>query len=144
MDELQEVMLQIAAMVIAGAFAYGAALLKQKTGIDVQAGMKKIEAGNRDALGSALQTAVTLALGQGLVGKLALDFVLEYARRSSPEAAAMAERAGVLVEKAEAALTAPVIQQTQELIQKAGGVDKLAKALDQAKQWLPPANEGRP
>lgn len=141
--ELLDLGLKIAGIVASAALVIASAYIKKKTGIDIEAGKKVIESGNRDALGTALETATTLALGKGLIGKLALDFVLDYVERSSPEATRMAKKAGVLLDKAEAALTKPAVKQVQDII-KATGSDKLADALKKAQSWNPPANEGRP
>lgn len=143
MDELLQVGTQIAAIVAATALTLASVWIKKKTGIDIEAGRKVIEGGNRDALGTALDTAVTLALGKGIVGKLALDFVLDYVQRSSPEATRMAREAGVLLDKAEAALAKPAIKQVEQII-KASGKDNLLEALEKAKAWTPPPRDGRP
>lgn len=141
MEELLEVGVKVAGIVAATAITLAAAWLKKKTGVDIEAGRKVIEGGNRDALGTALDTAVTLALGKGIIGKMALDFVLDYVQKSSPEATEMARKAGVLLDKAEAALNKPAIKQVEQII-KATGKDNLMEALERAKAWTPPANEG--
>jgi len=49
---------------VAAVIAYGVKLLRDKTGVDVQAQVLAIEAAHRDALHSAAETAANLALGE--------------------------------------------------------------------------------
>lgn len=53
---------------------------------EIERAKKGIEAGDREALHWALETAARLAVSRGLIGQSAIDFVLRYVGRSTPEA----------------------------------------------------------
>ena len=110
-------------------------LLRRKLGIDEEAAKKLIEGSNRDALNMALDTAATLAVAKGLIGRQAADFILNYLRQSSPEATAAA--APVLQEKIEAAVAKVATDEIGKLVKEFGGADKLRAAVETARKWTP-------
>lgn len=71
--------LQIVSIVVMAVVGFAAQKATQKWGID-------IEAKHRDALHEALMTAARLAIGRNLTGQAAISLILDYAKRSVPDA----------------------------------------------------------
>lgn len=71
--------LGIVAPVISALIAWGVAILNRKTGIEVSAK-------HQASLQSAFLNGARLALNRNLTGKAALDLVLDYAKKSVPDA----------------------------------------------------------
>lgn len=117
--------LELLGLVLTGIIGWAAAAARRKWGID-------IEASHREALHWALYTAAQLAIKHELTGKAAVDLVLEYARRSVPDAMGnLKPSAEVLTDLAKAKLE----QVAAERVKKAAGgaVDQLAEALRRAR-----------
>ena len=71
--------LEIVSIGVMTVLGFAANKARQKWGID-------IEAKHRDALHTALMTAARLALAKQLTGAVAVDMILDYAKRSVPDA----------------------------------------------------------
>ncbi|AZV00414.1 hypothetical protein pthi1_p49 [Paracoccus phage vB_PthS_Pthi1] len=117
-------LLELLGLAITGVIGWAAAAARRKWGID-------IEASHREALHWALYTAAQLAIKHELTGKAAVDLVLEYARRSVPDAIGnLKPSAEVLTDLARAKLE----EVAAEKVKGATGdaVDRLADALRRA------------
>lgn len=60
--------------------------LNEKFGKEIEEAKKVMESLDRDALHSAFRTAAAVVVGKGLVGQEAIDFMLKYVFKSTPEA----------------------------------------------------------
>lgn len=74
--------------VVAGTLILGflSTKLSAKYKIQIEEGKKVIEKIDRDALHKALETAASLVKGKGLLGEMAIEFMLDYVFKSTPEA----------------------------------------------------------
>lgn len=91
-------LIDLLAIVLMAALTWAAAWGKRKFGID-------IEAKHRDALHSALMTGARLAAARQLTGPGALQLIMDYVRKSVPDAlAALAPSQAVLTDLADAKL----------------------------------------
>lgn len=91
-------LIELLAIVLMAALTWAAARGKRKFGID-------IEAKHRDALHSALMTGARLAAARQLTGAGALQLILDYVRKSVPDAlATLAPSQTVLTDLADAKL----------------------------------------
>ena len=91
-------LIDLLAIVLMAALTWAAAWGKRKFGID-------IEAKHRDALHSALMTGARLAAARQLTGPGALQLILDYVRKSVPDAlATLAPSQAVLTDLADAKL----------------------------------------
>lgn len=116
--------LELLGLVLTGIIGWAAAAARRKWGID-------IEASHREALHWALYTAAQLAIKHELTGKAAVDLVLEYARRSVPDAiGSLKPTADVLTDLAKAKLEQVAAEKVKEAA--GGAVDQLAEALRRA------------
>ncbi|WP_288951428.1 hypothetical protein [uncultured Paracoccus sp.] len=110
-------LLELVSLAITAIIGWAAAAARRKWGIE-------IEARHREALHWALTTAAQLAVKNQLTGKQALDLMLEYVRRSVPDAIGnLRPSAEVLTDLAQAKLEQVVAER---------GKDALAEALRQA------------
>lgn len=71
--------MEIVSLAVMAVLGFAANKARQKWGID-------IEAKHRDALHEALMTAARLAIGRNLTGQAAISLILDYAKRSVPDA----------------------------------------------------------
>lgn len=102
-------LIDLLAIVLMAALTWAAAWGKRKFGID-------IEAKHRDALHSALMTGARLAAARQLTGPSALQLILDYVRKSVPDAlATLAPSHTVLTDLADATLQ-------EALVRKAPGL----------------------
>lgn len=62
------------------------ARLNSKYAVEIEQGRKIIEGLDREALHKAFETAAALAIDKGLIGKQAVDFMLQYVFKSTPDA----------------------------------------------------------
>lgn len=116
--------LELLGLVLTGIIGWAAAAARRKWGID-------IEASHREAMHWALYTAAQLAIKHELTGKAAVDLVLEYARRSVPDAIGnLKPTADVLTDLAKAKLEQVAAEKVKEAA--GGAVDQLAEALRRA------------
>ncbi|WP_104492074.1 hypothetical protein [Paracoccus denitrificans] len=116
--------LELFGLVITGLIGWVAAAARRKWGIEIQAS-------HREALHWALYTAAQLAIKHELTGKAAVDLVLEYARRSVPDAIGnLKPSAEVLTDLARAKLEQVAAEKVKEA--SSAAVDKLADALRRA------------
>ena len=116
--------LELLGLVLTGIIGWAAAAARRKWGID-------IEASHREALHWALYTAAQLAIKHELTSKAAVDLVLEYARRSVPDAiGSLKPTADVLTDLAKAKLEQVAADKVKEAA--GGAVDQLAEALRRA------------
>ena len=91
-------LIDLLAIVLMAALTWAAAWGKRKFGVD-------IEAKHRDALHSALMTGARLAAARQLTGLGALQLILDYVRKSVPDAlASLAPSQAVLTDLADAKL----------------------------------------
>lgn len=60
--------------------------LSAKYKVQIEEGKKVIEKIDRDALHKALETAASLVKGKGLLGEMAVDFMIDYVFKSTPDA----------------------------------------------------------
>ncbi|AZV00303.1 hypothetical protein ACFSS8_05835 [Paracoccus kondratievae] len=98
--------LELLGLVITGIIGWAAAAVRRKWGIE-------IEARHREALHWALTTAAQLAVKNQLTGKQALDLMLEYVRRSVPDAIGnLRPSAEVLTDLAQAKLEQVVAERS--------------------------------
>ncbi|MGN7867816.1 hypothetical protein [Paracoccus sp. 22332] len=72
-------LLEILGLILTAIIGWAASKARQKWGLD-------IEAKHRDALHEALMTAARLAIGRNLTGQAAISLILDYAKRSVPDA----------------------------------------------------------
>ena len=79
MNEAMPLLVQVASAVILGLIGWAANTARRKWGIDIEA---KYQAD----LHTALTTAARLALSKQLTGAAAMDLILDYAKRSVPDA----------------------------------------------------------
>lgn len=110
-------LIDLLALVLMAALTWAAAWGKRKFGID-------IEAKHRDALHSALMTGARLAAARQLTGPGALQLIMDYVRKSVPDAlATLAPSQAVLTDLADAKLQealgtkAPALNQMINAIQ---------------------------
>lgn len=86
--------------------------IRAKTGIDIQAA-------HRESMHSALMTAARLAVARQLTGQAAMSLILEYVRKSVPDAlASLKPSPDVLKELAESKLQAALAEQIGGLIRR--------------------------
>ncbi|WP_288949536.1 hypothetical protein [uncultured Paracoccus sp.] len=110
-------LLELVSLAITAIIGWAAAAARRKWGIE-------IEARHREALHWALTTAAQLAVKNQLTGKQALDLMLEYVRRSVPDAIGnLRPTPEVLTDLAQAKLEQVVAER---------GKDVLAEALRRA------------
>ena len=111
-------LIDLLAIVLMAALTWAAAWGKRKFGVD-------IEAKHRDALHSALMTGARLAAARQLTGPGALQLILDYVRKSVPDAlATLAPSHAVLTDLADAKL--------QEVLgTKAPGLNQLINAMQE-------------
>lgn len=105
--------LEIVSIGVMTVLGFAANKARQKWGID-------IEAKHRDALHQALMTAARLALAKQLTGAVAVDMILEYAKRSVPDALNKLNPPQVIIEqlaksKIEAVKAEPAFQAGQAI-----------------------------
>lgn len=106
--------------------------LNDKFGKEIEEAKKVIESFDRDALHKAMETAATLAKGKGLIGEMAVEFILDYVFKSTPDAVKGLEAGGeVLADLAKAKLEEKV-EQSLDSIAKSNGIppDLLRNAID--------------
>lgn len=60
--------------------------LTKKYSVEIEEGKKLIESLDREALHKAMETAAALVKGKGLIGDAAIDSMLEYVAKSTPDA----------------------------------------------------------
>lgn len=60
--------------------------IKARFSVQIEEAKKVMESLDRDALHSAFRTAAAVVVGKGLVGQEAIDFMLKYVFKSTPEA----------------------------------------------------------
>lgn len=117
--------LEITSIILLAALTWAAAWAKRKFGID-------IEAKHRDALHSALMSGAQLAAARQLTGNAAVALILDYVRKSVPDALAkLSPNLAILTDLAEAKL-----QQTS--------ADRLREALAAARAMAANGSAGRP
>lgn len=116
-------LLELVSLAITAIIGWAAAAARRKWGIE-------IEARHREALHWALTTAAQLAVKNQLTGKSAVDLMLEYVRRSVPDAiGSLRPSAEVLTDLAQAKL--------EQVVADRAGVspdDLLAKLNDAARR----------
>lgn len=106
--------------------------LNEKFGKEIEEAKKVIESFDRDALHKAMETAATLAKGKGLIGEMAVEFILDYVFKSTPDAVKGLEAGGeVLADLAKAKLEEKV-EKSLDSIAKSNGIppDLLLNAID--------------
>ena len=106
--------------------------LNDKFDKEIEEAKKVIESFDRDALHKAMETAATLAKGKGLIGEMAVEFILDYVFKSTPDAVKGLEAGGeVLADLAKAKLEEKV-EQGIDSIAKSKGIppDLLRNAID--------------
>lgn len=117
-------LLELIGLSITAIIGWAAAAVRRKWGIE-------IEARHRDAMHYALYTGAQLALERKLTGKAAIDLILEYVRRSVPDALGnLKPSAETLTDLAKAKLQTVAAEKVKEMAGDA--VDKLAEALHRA------------
>ncbi|WP_287882778.1 hypothetical protein [Paracoccus sp. (in: a-proteobacteria)] len=117
-------LLELIGLAITAIIGWGVRQASKRWGIEIQAS-------HREALHWALYTAAQLAIKHELTGKAAVDLVLEYARRSVPDAIGnLKPSAEVLTDLALAKLEQVAAEKVKEASSVA--VDKLADALRRA------------
>lgn len=116
--------LELLGLAITAIIGWAAAAVRRKWGVE-------IEARHREALHWALHTGAQLALERKLTGRAALDLILEYARRSVPDAiGTLKPSAETLTDLAKAKLEQAAAEKVGDVTDAA--VDKLADALRRA------------
>lgn len=114
-------LLELIGLAITAIIGWGVRQASKRWGIEIQAN-------HREALHWALYTAAQLAIKHELTGKAAVDLVLEYARRSVPDAIGnLKPSAEVLTNLATAKLEQVAAERVKEAA--GGAVDQLAEAL---------------
>lgn len=106
--------------------------LNAKFSKEIEEAKKVIESFDREALHKAMETAATLAKGKGLIGEMAVQFVLDYVFKSTPDAVkGLKAGGGVLADIAKAKLEEKV-EQGVDAIAKSKGIppDLLRNAID--------------
>lgn len=99
-------LLELVSLAITAIIGWAAAAARRKWGIE-------IEARHREALHWALYSAAQLAVKNQLTGKQALDLMLEYVRRSVPDAIGnLRPSAEVLTDLAQAKLEQVVVERS--------------------------------
>lgn len=90
---LEKLMLELAPAALLLASTAGLAFLgwlttrlNSKYAVEIEQGRKIIEGLDREALHKAFETAAALAIDKGLIGKQAVDFMLQYVFKSTPDA----------------------------------------------------------
>lgn len=117
-------LLELIGLAITAIIGWGVRQASKRWGIEIQAN-------HREALHWALYTAAQLAIKHELTGKAAVDLVLEYARRSVPDAIGnLKPSAEVLTDLAQAKLEQVAAEKVKEA--SSAAVDKLADALRRA------------
>ncbi|WP_028710595.1 hypothetical protein [Paracoccus pantotrophus] len=117
-------LLELIGLAITAIIGWGVRQASKRWGIEIQAS-------HREALHWALYTAAQLAIKHELTGKAAVDLVLEYARRSVPDAIGnLKPSAEVLTDLAKAKLEQVAAEKVKEAA--GGAVDQLAEALRRA------------
>lgn len=97
-------LMEILAIILMAVLTWAAAWAKTKFGVD-------IEAKHRESLHSALMTAARLAAAKQLSGQTALELILDYAKKSVPDAlASLRPSPVVLQELAESKLRAALTE----------------------------------
>lgn len=87
--------------------------LNKKFAVEIEQGKKVIESFDREALHKAMETAAALVKGKDLIGQKAIDFMLDYVFKSTPDAVkGLAPSAKVLADIAQAKLAAAPIMIT--------------------------------
>ncbi|WP_353429173.1 hypothetical protein [Paracoccus denitrificans] len=117
-------LLELIGLAITAIIGWGVRQASKRWGIEIQAS-------HREALHWALYTAAQLAIKHELTGKAAVDLVLEYARRSVPDAIGnLKPSAEVLTDLALAKLEQVAAEKAKDAA--TGAVDQLAEALRRA------------
>ncbi|WP_193668097.1 hypothetical protein [Paracoccus kondratievae] len=99
-------LLELVSLAITAIIGWAAAAVRRKWGVE-------IEARHREALHWALTTAAQLAVKNQLTGKSAVDLMLEYVRRSVPDAiGSLRPSAEVLTDLAQAKLEQVVVERS--------------------------------
>lgn len=108
-DLIQQVLPALLSLVgIVALAAIGAISMKlnKKFAVEIEQGKKVIESFDREALHKAMETAALLVKDKGLIGQKAIDFMLDYVFKSTPDAVeGLAPGAKVLTDIAQAKLT---------------------------------------
>ncbi|ABL68496.1 hypothetical protein [Paracoccus denitrificans] len=117
-------LLELIGLAITAIIGWGVRQASKRWGIEIQAS-------HREALHWALYTAAQLAIKHELTGKAAVDLVLEYARRSVPDAIGnLKPSAEVLTDLARAKLEQVAAEKAKDAA--TGAVDQLTEALRRA------------
>ncbi len=114
-------LLELIGLAITAIIGWGVRQASRRWGIEIQAS-------HREALHWALYTAAQLAIKHELTGKAAVDLVLEYARRSVPDAiGSLKPSAEVLTDLARAKLEQVAAEKAKDAA--TGAVDQLAEVM---------------
>lgn len=123
-NQLMPEIMAFAGLLISSFLAWLGLMLRKKLGLEAEEVKKVLESFDRQALHKAFETAAALAKSKGLVGGNAIDFMLTYVFKSTPDAiTGLKATSGTLRDLAEAKI--------QEVAEKS--FDELAKS-----QGIPP------
>lgn len=114
------------------ALGFVTARLNEKFKVEIEQGKKIIEGLDREVLHKALSTAAEVAVDRGLIGAAAIDFMLKYVVKSSPDAVkALNPSTQVLSQIAESKLA----ERAREAVVSSASTDVLLTHLKKEANW---------